>query len=117
MAFTCRRGDRSPCPEEAVVPSREEGLEADPVADEELNVDLKDELGVDLDKELDVDLDEELDVDLDEELDMDLDEELDVDLDEELEVDEDESSACAPYPARQMSCLGSQTPGVKDTPF
>ena len=36
--------------------------------------------------------------------------------DDELEVDEDESSACAPYLARQMSCLGSRTPGVKDTP-
>ena len=34
-----------------------------------------------------------------------------------LEVDEDESSACAPYLARQMSCLGSQTLGVKDTSF
>ena len=41
----------------------------------------------------------------------------DQDLDEDLEVDEDESSACAPYLARQMSCLGSLTPGVKDTPF
>ena len=41
----------------------------------------------------------------------------DPDLDEDLEVDEDESSACAPYLARQMSCLGSRTPGVKDTPF
>ena len=54
---------------------------------------------------------------LGEELDADLDEELDVDLDGELEVDEDETSACAPYLARQMSCLGSRTPGVKDTPF
>ena len=51
------------------------------------------------------------------ELDVDLDEVLEVDLDEELEVDEDESSACTPYLARQMSCLGSWTPGVKDTPF
>ena len=54
---------------------------------------------------------------LGEELHADLDEELYVDLNGELEVDEDESSACAPYLARQMSCLGSQTPGVKDTPF
>ena len=46
-----------------------------------------------------------------------VDEELEVDLDEDHEVDEDRSSACAPYLARQMSCLGSRTPGVKDTPF
>ena len=40
-------------------------------------------------------------------------------LDEELEVDEeeDESSACTPYLARQMSCLGRVISGVKDTPF
>ena len=101
MAFTCRRGDHSPCPGEAAVPSGEEWLEADPIAYDELNVDL----------------DEELDVDLDEELDVDLDEKLEVDLDEELKVDEHESSACAPYLARQMSCLGPRTPGVKDTPF
>ena len=44
-------------------------------------------------------------------------EELEVDLLEDHEVDEDESNACAPYRARQMSCLGSRTPGVKDTPF
>ena len=44
-------------------------------------------------------------------------EELEVDLGEDHEVDEDESSACAPYLARQMLCLGSRTPGVKDTPF
>ena len=54
---------------------------------------------------------------LGEEPDADLGEELGVDLDGELEVDEDESSACAPYLARQMSFLGSRTPGVKDTPF
>ena len=101
MAFTCRQGDLSPRPEEAVVPSGEEELGADPVTDEELNIDLKDELGADLDDELEVDLDEELDVD----------------LEEELEVDEDESSTCAPYLACQMSCLGPRTPGVKDTPF
>ena len=46
-----------------------------------------------------------------------VDEELGADLDEDLEVDEDGSSACVPYLARQMSCLGSRTPGVKDTPF
>jgi hypothetical protein len=35
-------------------------------------------------------------------------------LDEELadELDEDETSACAPYLARQMSCLDARTPGV-----
>ena len=43
--------------------------------------------------------------------------EVGVDADQDLEVDEDESSACAPYLVCQMSCLGSQTPGVKDTPF
>ena len=46
-----------------------------------------------------------------------VDEELEADLDEEREADEDETSACAPYLARQMSCLGSRTPGVTDTPF
>ena len=46
-----------------------------------------------------------------------VDEELDADLLEYLEADEDETSACAPYLARQMSCLGSQTSGVKDNPF
>ena len=39
------------------------------------------------------------------------------DLGDELEVDEEEISACALYLARQMSCLGRVTPGVKDTPF
>ena len=40
-------------------------------------------------------------------------------LDEELadDPDEDETSACAPYLARQMSCLDARTPGVEDTPF
>ena len=46
-----------------------------------------------------------------------LDEEPDEDLEDELEVDEGEISACAPYLARLMSCLGRVTPGVKDTPF
>ena len=58
---------------------------------------------------------EELEIDLDEE--HEADEELEVDLDEEHEADEDGSSACAPYLECQMSCLGSRTPGVKDTPF
>ena len=58
---------------------------------------------------------EELDADLLE--DLEADEELEEDLDEEHEAYEDETSACAPYLACQMSCLGSQTPGVKDTPF
>ena len=44
-------------------------------------------------------------------------EELEVDLGEDNEVDGDESSACAPYLARKMSCLGSRIPGVKDTPL
>ena len=57
-------------------------------------------------------VDEELEEDLDE-----ADEELEEDLDEEHETDEDETSACAPYLAHQMSCLGSRIPGVKDTPF
>ena len=46
-----------------------------------------------------------------------IDEELEADLDEDYEVDEDRSSTCAPYLVRQMSCLGSRTPGVKDIPF
>ena len=46
-----------------------------------------------------------------------LDEELYEDLGDELKVDVEEISACAPYLARQMSCLGRVTPGVKDTPF
>ena len=71
------------------------------------------EFEADLDEEHEAD--EELEVDLDEE--HEADEELEVDLDEEHEADEDETSACAPYLARQMSCLGSRTPGVKDAPF
>ena len=43
--------------------------------------------------------------------------EVGVDADQDLEVDEDESSARTPYLARQMSCLGSRTRGVKDKPF
>ena len=60
-------------------------------------------------------VDEELDADLLE--DLEANEELEEGLDEEHEADEVETSACAPYLARQMSCLGSRTPGVKDTPF
>ena len=59
-------------------------------------------------------VDEELEADLLE--DLKADEQLEEDLDEEHEADEDETSACAPL-ARPMSCLGSWTPGVKDTPF
>ena len=51
MAFTCRWGNRSLCPEEAAVPSREEELKADLFADEELDIDLV------ADEELDVDID------------------------------------------------------------
>ena len=93
MLLACWRGDRPPCPEETVTLLGGEEFGAASVADEELDADLV--------------TDEELDADPVPE------EELDVDLD----VDEDESSACAPYLARQMSCLGSRTPGVKDTPF
>ena len=46
-----------------------------------------------------------------------LDEEPDEDLEDELEVDEEDISTCAPYLARQMSCLERVTPGVKDIPF
>ena len=60
-------------------------------------------------------VDEELDASLLE--DLEADEELEEDLDEEHEADEDETSACTPYRARQMLCLGSRTPGVKDYPF
>ena len=45
------------------------------------------------------------------------DEEPDEDLEDELEVGEEEISACAPYLACLMSCLGRVTQGVKDTPF
>ena len=46
-----------------------------------------------------------------------LDGEPDEDFGDELEVHEEEISTCAPYLARQMSCLRRLTPGVKDTPF
>ena len=42
---------------------------------------------------------------------------LDEELDEDLRAEEDEISTCAPYLARQMSCLEARTPGVEDTPF
>ena len=88
-----------PCPEETAVPG------ADPVADEELEAAL-DDLAVDREPE------EELDDELASEK-----EEPDVDsevVDGELAVAADvgESSACAPYLARQMSCLVARTPGV-----
>ena len=55
------------------------------------------------------------------EADLVMDGERDTDLDDdpvdEHGVDEEEISACAPYLARQMSCLGRGTPGVKNTPF
>ena len=54
------------------------------------------------------------------EADLVTDEERDAELDDdsvEHGVDEKEISACAPYQARLMSCLGRVTPGVKDTPF
>ena len=72
-------------------------LEADPVADEERDV--------------------ELDEDHGDKLDEDHGDELDEDHGDELEVDEEEISTCAPYLARQMSCLRRVTPGVKDTSF
>ena len=104
MAFVCGCGGRSLCPEETAAPG------ADPVTDEELEVALG---------ELDVDLEPE--EELDDEL---VSEEEDPDADSEVADDElaaaaevDESSACAPYLARQMSCLVARTPGVKDTPF
>ena len=70
-----------------------------------VKADRDEELGGEVDANLVVGPDDEADVGADQ------------DLDEDLEVDEDESSTCAPYLARQMSCLGSRTPGVKDTPF
>ena len=88
-----------PCPEEMAVRG------ADPTADEVLEADLGD-LAVAREPE------EELDSELVSE-----EEEPDVDSDvveDELAVvaDVGESSACAPYLARQMSCLVVGTPGV-----
>ena len=75
------------------------------------------ELGADFHEDLDEEheAEEELDADLLE--DVEADEELEEDLDKEHEADEDGSSAYGPYLARKMSCLGSRTSGVKDTPF
>ena len=96
MVFACRRRARSL------------GLER---AGEELGADLA------ATDELDVELGGAVDVDLVEGSGGEVGAELDQDPDKDLEVDEDGSSACAPYLARQMSCNGSWTPGVKDTPF
>ena len=89
-----------PCPEETAVPG------ADPTAGEVLEADLGD-LAVDREPE-EEELDDEL-VSEEEEPDVDSDV-----VDEELAVAADvgESSACAPYLARQMSCLVAWTPGV-----
>ena len=70
-----------------------------------VEADLEEELGDAVDAGLAEEPGDETDIDADQ------------DLDEDLKVDEDESSACAPYLVRQMSCFGSRTPGVKDTPF
>ena len=70
-----------------------------------VKADLEEELGDAIDACLVEEPGDEADIDADQ------------DLDEDLEVDEDESSAYTPYLARQMSSLGSRTPGVKDTPF
>ena len=102
MAFACRRCARSPSLEEAAAPvGVEEELGADLAATDELDVELGDAIDVGLAEESG----DQADVDANQ------------DLDEDLEADGDESSACAPYLARQMSYLGSRTPGVKDTPF
>ena len=95
MVFACRRCPRSP------------SLKG---AGEELGADLA------TTDELDVELGDAIDADLAERSSGEVGAELAVDLHEDHEVDEDRSSACAPYLARQMSCLGSRTPGVKDTP-
>ena len=83
---------------------------ADLASIEELDIELNDVTNQDLARRS-----EELEADILE--DLKADEELEEDLDEEHEADEDETSACTPYLARQMSCLGSRTLGVKDTPF
>ena len=88
-----------PCPEETAVPG------ADPTADEVLEADLGD---LAVDREPEEELDDEL---VSEEEEPDVDSEV---VDDELAIvaDVGESSACAPYLARQMSCLDAQTPGV-----
>ena len=95
------------------IPIEEPAVDADLVDEREVDADLVDE------PEVDADLVDELGVDADlaEEPGDEVDADLYQDLEEDLEVDGDESSTCAPYLARQMSCLGSRTPGVKDTPF
>ena len=77
------------------------------------------QLGADLTAtdELDVELSDEAGADLVDEVGREADAGLGRDLEEDLEVDGGGSNACAPYLVRQMSCLGSRTPGVKDTPF
>ena len=99
MVFACRRCARSPSLEGAVAPvGVEEELGADLATTDELDVELSDEVDADP-------VDESGDV---------VDADLDRDLEEDIEVDGGGSSACAPYLARQMSFLGSRTPGVKD---
>ena len=88
-----------PCPEKTAVPG------ADPTAGEALEADLGD---LAVDREPEGELDDEL---ASEEEEPDVDSDV---LDEKLAVAADvgESSACAPYLARQMSCLVARTPGV-----
>ena len=57
----------------------------------------------------------EADLVTNEELEVELDDELVDDHGDNLEVDEEKISACTPYLARQMSCLGRRTLGEKDT--
>ena len=96
MVSACRRRARTPDLDEAG-----EQLEVDLAATDELDVVLGNGVVVDLAERSSGEVGAELAAD----------------LDEDLEADEDGSSACAPYLARQISCLGSRTPRVKDTPF
>ena len=105
MVFAGQRRGRSPDLDET-----EEELVADLASTEELDIELDDATNQDLARRS-----EELEADILE--DLEADEEHEEDLDKEHEADEDETSACAPYLACQMSCLGSRTSGVKDTPF
>ena len=97
--------------------------DAELVDEPEADTDLVDEPEADAElfdePEADADLVDELEAhaDLVDEPDGEIGAELEVHLVEDHEVDEDGSSASAPYLARQMSCLGSRAPGVKDTPF
>ena len=87
-----------------------DAVKADLADEPEVDTDLVDEPEVDADL-----VDEpEVDTDLVDELGDEADADLDQDLEEDPEVDGVEFSACAPYLARQMSCLGSRTLGVKD---